>query len=84
MIDNGQKVKQFTDCHKTAEITTLELDHSKTRLFTGEIFSGFFDMSFFLFRTNHYAQCLSYHFITEKFCLHDFCLAGWVDCLAPK
>nr|CAB3267710.1 WD repeat-containing protein 49-like [Phallusia mammillata] len=35
MIDNGQKVKQFTDCHKTAEITTLELDHSKTRLFTG-------------------------------------------------
>nr|XP_018668447.1 WD repeat-containing protein 49-like [Ciona intestinalis] len=35
MIDNGQKVKQFTNCHGQAEITTLELDHSRTRLFTG-------------------------------------------------
>ncbi|XP_076812547.1 cilia- and flagella-associated protein 337-like [Clavelina lepadiformis] len=35
MIDNGQKVKQFTNCHGKSEITTLELDHSRTRLFTG-------------------------------------------------
>ncbi|XP_041126735.1 WD repeat-containing protein 49-like isoform X2 [Polyodon spathula] len=35
MIDTGQKIKQFTQCHGTAEITTMALDASETKLFTG-------------------------------------------------
>ncbi|KAJ1087888.1 hypothetical protein NDU88_001047 [Pleurodeles waltl] len=35
MIDTGQKVKQFTSCHGTAEISTMALDASGTRLLTG-------------------------------------------------
>ncbi|KAG2463349.1 WDR49 protein, partial [Polypterus senegalus] len=34
MIDTGQKIKQFTKCHGNAEITTMALDASETRLFT--------------------------------------------------
>ena len=35
LLETGQKVKQFLNCHGNAEITTLGLDHSETRLFTG-------------------------------------------------
>ncbi|XP_022090760.1 WD repeat-containing protein 49-like isoform X1 [Acanthaster planci] len=35
LLDTGQKVKQFINCHGNSEITTLALDHSETRLFTG-------------------------------------------------
>ncbi|RXM28753.1 WD repeat-containing protein 49 [Acipenser ruthenus] len=35
MIDTGQKIKQFTKCHGTAEITTMALDATETKLFTG-------------------------------------------------
>lgn len=35
MVDTGQKVKQFTQAHGNAEVTTLAQDHSQTRIFTG-------------------------------------------------
>uniref|UniRef100_A0A8C8SMF0 WD repeat domain 49 n=1 Tax=Pelusios castaneus TaxID=367368 RepID=A0A8C8SMF0_9SAUR len=35
LIDTGQKIKQFTGCHGSAEITTMTLDASETRLLTG-------------------------------------------------
>ncbi|XP_042195191.1 WD repeat-containing protein 49 [Callorhinchus milii] len=35
MIETGQKVKQFTECHGDAEITTMALNETETRLFTG-------------------------------------------------
>ncbi|MBN3299728.1 WDR49 protein, partial [Amia calva] len=35
MIDTGQKIKQFTKCHGDAEISTMALDATETRLFTG-------------------------------------------------
>ncbi|XP_061074254.1 WD repeat-containing protein 49-like [Conger conger] len=35
LMDTGQKVKQFTQCHGNAEISTMALDSSQTRLFTG-------------------------------------------------
>ncbi|XP_035239652.1 WD repeat-containing protein 49-like [Anguilla anguilla] len=35
LIDTGQKVKQFNHCHGDAEISTMALDASQTRLFTG-------------------------------------------------
>ncbi|XP_043926673.1 WD repeat-containing protein 49 [Protopterus annectens] len=35
MIDTGQKIKQFTGCHGTFEITAMALDVSGTRLLTG-------------------------------------------------
>ncbi|XP_036393500.1 WD repeat-containing protein 49-like [Megalops cyprinoides] len=34
LMDTGQKVKQFTQCHGNAEISTMALDASQTRLFT--------------------------------------------------
>ncbi|XP_078586384.1 cilia- and flagella-associated protein 337-like [Branchiostoma floridae x Branchiostoma japonicum] len=34
IIDSGQKVKQFENCHGSAEITTMALDPSDTRLYT--------------------------------------------------
>ncbi|XP_060098428.1 WD repeat-containing protein 49 isoform X1 [Heteronotia binoei] len=35
LIDTGQKTKEFTRCHGNAEISTMALDESETRLFTG-------------------------------------------------
>ncbi|XP_038606244.1 WD repeat-containing protein 49 [Tachyglossus aculeatus] len=35
MIDTGQKIKQFTGCHGNEEISTMALDASETKLFTG-------------------------------------------------
>ncbi|OCT78637.1 WD repeat-containing protein 49 [Xenopus laevis] len=35
MIDTGQKIKQFSGCHGTSEISTMALDVSETRLLTG-------------------------------------------------
>ncbi|XP_069474592.1 cilia- and flagella-associated protein 337 [Ambystoma mexicanum] len=35
MIDTGQKVKQFNACHGKAEISTMALDATETRLLTG-------------------------------------------------
>ncbi|XP_071492952.1 cilia- and flagella-associated protein 337-like [Diadema antillarum] len=35
MLDSGQKVKQFLNCHGNAEITCLAFDHNETRIFTG-------------------------------------------------
>ena len=35
MADSGQKVKQFSNTHGTAELTCLAQDYSETRLFTG-------------------------------------------------
>uniref|UniRef100_F7FGI1 WD repeat domain 49 n=1 Tax=Ornithorhynchus anatinus TaxID=9258 RepID=F7FGI1_ORNAN len=35
MIDTGQKIKQFTGCHGNEEISTMALDESETKLFTG-------------------------------------------------
>lgn len=35
LIDTGQKTKEFTHCHGNAEISTMALDGSETRLFTG-------------------------------------------------
>ncbi|XP_070547299.1 LOW QUALITY PROTEIN: cilia- and flagella-associated protein 337-like [Ptychodera flava] len=35
MLDTGQKLKQFLNCHGNAEITALALDQNETRLFTG-------------------------------------------------
>ncbi|KAM4771123.1 cilia- and flagella-associated protein 337 [Rhinophrynus dorsalis] len=35
MIDTGQKIKQFSGCHGNAEISTMALDASETRLLTG-------------------------------------------------
>ncbi|KAM5275832.1 cilia- and flagella-associated protein 337 isoform 1-T1 [Hipposideros larvatus] len=35
MINNGQKIKQFTSCHGSAEISTMALDANETRLLTG-------------------------------------------------
>nr|KAF6476879.1 WD repeat domain 49 [Rousettus aegyptiacus] len=34
-IDTGQKIKQFTGCHGSAEISTMALDANETRLLTG-------------------------------------------------
>ncbi|XP_041919110.1 WD repeat-containing protein 49-like isoform X1 [Alosa sapidissima] len=34
LMDTGQKVKQFTRCHGDAEISTMALDGTQTRLFT--------------------------------------------------
>ena len=34
LIDTGQKVKQFHRCHGDAEISTMALDATQTRLFT--------------------------------------------------
>ncbi|KAK1785172.1 hypothetical protein P4O66_018589 [Electrophorus voltai] len=34
LMDTGQKVKHFTRCHGDAEITTMALDETQTRLFT--------------------------------------------------
>ncbi|XP_053567790.1 WD repeat-containing protein 49 [Bombina bombina] len=35
MIDTGHKIKQFSGCHGNAEISTMALDISETRLLTG-------------------------------------------------
>ncbi|XP_066477643.1 cilia- and flagella-associated protein 337 [Tiliqua scincoides] len=35
LLDTGQKIKEFTGCHGNAEISTMALDGSETRLFTG-------------------------------------------------
>ncbi|XP_077204614.1 cilia- and flagella-associated protein 337 [Paroedura picta] len=35
LVDTGQKTKEFTHCHGNAEISTMALDGSETRLFTG-------------------------------------------------
>ncbi|XP_053317122.1 WD repeat-containing protein 49 [Spea bombifrons] len=35
MIDTGQKIKQFSGCHGNAEISTMALNASETRLLTG-------------------------------------------------
>lgn len=35
LIDTGQKVKQFLNCHGNSEITTLAFDQTETRLLTG-------------------------------------------------
>ncbi|KAJ8410758.1 hypothetical protein AAFF_G00187150 [Aldrovandia affinis] len=35
LMDTGQKVKQFTQCHGNAEISAMALDATLTRLFTG-------------------------------------------------
>ncbi|XP_062987994.1 WD repeat-containing protein 49 [Elgaria multicarinata webbii] len=35
LIDTGQKIKEFTGCHGNAEISTMALDGTQTRLFTG-------------------------------------------------
>ncbi|KAL8187978.1 UNVERIFIED_CONTAM: WD repeat-containing protein 49 [Gekko kuhli] len=35
LIDTGQKTKEFTRCHGNAEISTMALDGTETRLFTG-------------------------------------------------
>ncbi|XP_074860475.1 cilia- and flagella-associated protein 337 [Carettochelys insculpta] len=35
LIDTGQKIKQFTGCHGKAEISTMTLDTTETRLLTG-------------------------------------------------
>ncbi|XP_018413289.1 PREDICTED: WD repeat-containing protein 49 [Nanorana parkeri] len=35
MIDTGRKIKQFSGCHGNAEISTMALDASETRLLTG-------------------------------------------------
>ncbi|XP_065413897.1 cilia- and flagella-associated protein 337 isoform X3 [Chrysemys picta bellii] len=35
LIDTGQKIKQFTGCHGNAEISTMTLDATETRLLTG-------------------------------------------------
>ncbi|XP_069583488.1 cilia- and flagella-associated protein 337 [Ranitomeya imitator] len=35
MIDTGRKIKQFSGCHGSAEISTMALDASETRLLTG-------------------------------------------------
>ena len=34
LADTGQKVKQFHRCHGNAEISTMALDGTQTRLFT--------------------------------------------------
>ncbi|XP_064818777.1 WD repeat-containing protein 49-like [Oncorhynchus masou masou] len=34
LVDTGQKVKQFHRCHGDAEISTMALDGTQTRLFT--------------------------------------------------
>ncbi|XP_048836775.1 WD repeat-containing protein 49-like isoform X1 [Brienomyrus brachyistius] len=35
LVDTGHKVKKFTQCHGKAEISTMALDGTQTRLFTG-------------------------------------------------
>nr|XP_060623559.1 WD repeat-containing protein 49 [Anolis sagrei ordinatus] len=35
LIDTGQKIKEFTSCHGNADINTMALDGTETRLFTG-------------------------------------------------
>ncbi|XP_042312042.1 WD repeat-containing protein 49 isoform X2 [Sceloporus undulatus] len=35
LIDTGQKIKEFTGCHGNAEISTMALDGTETRLLTG-------------------------------------------------
>mgnify|MGYP000199266853 CR=1 FL=1 len=35
MVDTGQKVKQFSNCHGSAEVTCLTQDPTETRLMTG-------------------------------------------------
>ncbi|XP_044886891.1 WD repeat-containing protein 49 [Mauremys mutica] len=35
LIDTGQKINQFTGCHGNAEISTMTLDATETRLLTG-------------------------------------------------
>uniref|UniRef100_A0A670IEZ1 WD repeat domain 49 n=1 Tax=Podarcis muralis TaxID=64176 RepID=A0A670IEZ1_PODMU len=35
LIDTGQKIKEFTGCHGNAEISTMALNGTQTRLFTG-------------------------------------------------
>ncbi|KAK9401284.1 WD repeat-containing protein 49 [Crotalus adamanteus] len=35
LIDTGQKIKEFIGCHGNAEISTMTLDGTQTRLFTG-------------------------------------------------
>ncbi|XP_077981287.1 cilia- and flagella-associated protein 337-like isoform X2 [Glandiceps talaboti] len=35
LMDTGQKLKQFINCHGNAEITALALDQNESRLFTG-------------------------------------------------
>ncbi|XP_053168013.1 WD repeat-containing protein 49 isoform X2 [Hemicordylus capensis] len=35
LLDTGQKIKEFTGCHGNAEISTMALDGTQTRLFTG-------------------------------------------------
>uniref|UniRef100_A0A8C4VS78 WD repeat domain 49 n=1 Tax=Gopherus evgoodei TaxID=1825980 RepID=A0A8C4VS78_9SAUR len=35
LIDTGQKIRQFTGCHGNAEISTMTLDVTETRLLTG-------------------------------------------------
>ncbi|XP_067850768.1 cilia- and flagella-associated protein 337-like [Heptranchias perlo] len=37
MIETGQKIKQFTGCHGNSEITTMALDATETRFFTGSV-----------------------------------------------
>ncbi|XP_056421069.1 WD repeat-containing protein 49 isoform X2 [Hyla sarda] len=37
MIDTGRKIKQFSGCHGNAEISTMALDATETRLLTGSI-----------------------------------------------
>ncbi|XP_061490480.1 WD repeat-containing protein 49 [Rhineura floridana] len=35
LLETGQKIKEFTGCHSNAEISTMALDGTQTRLFTG-------------------------------------------------
>ena len=35
LIETGQKIKEFSRCHGNAEISTMTLDGTETRLFTG-------------------------------------------------
>ena len=35
MIDNGQKVKQFSNCHNSVEVTAIELNEDCNQFLTG-------------------------------------------------
>ncbi|XP_072330537.1 cilia- and flagella-associated protein 337-like isoform X1 [Scyliorhinus torazame] len=37
MIETGQKIKQFPECHGNSEITTMALDDAETRFFTASV-----------------------------------------------
>ncbi|KAG8136123.1 hypothetical protein E2320_009110, partial [Naja naja] len=57
LIDTGQKIKEFTSCHGNAEISTMALDGTETRLFTRGT-DGTVKVVITVFRLNNLTQYL--------------------------